>query len=222
MLRPGYDPDGFELPELCSRRRPPSTRTMGRRSLAASQTFGAHMGWADMATVVPIAERAAQAAIRADSEDPRAHHALGSVYLFTRRFEDSLSDNPNFSLAQGYYGLTLAYCGRWQEADLAVGRTLRLSPRDPFAAIYCGIAAYAQFVGRNYDEAMRLAPGAAQHLARLDRERNAHQTGRRPRALFGGLPPCRPEVAASLIPGRRSETEANSVLRDAHFVRSSA
>jgi hypothetical protein len=32
-----------------------------------------------------------------------------------------------------------------------------LSPRDPFSAIYTGIAAYSQFVGRNYDEAMRLA-----------------------------------------------------------------
>jgi hypothetical protein len=32
-----------------------------------------------------------------------------------------------------------------------------LSPRDPFCAIYNGIAAYAEFVGRNYDEAMRLA-----------------------------------------------------------------
>jgi tetratricopeptide (TPR) repeat protein len=75
-----------------------------------------------MASVVPIAERAALAAIRADSEDPWAHHALGSVYLFTRRFEDSLAElevalqlNPNFSLAQGYYGLTLSYCGRWEE-----------------------------------------------------------------------------------------------------------
>ena len=28
---------------------------------------------------------------------------------------------------------------------------------DPLAAVYCGIASYAQFVGRNYDEAMRLA-----------------------------------------------------------------
>ena len=45
--------------------------------LAASHTFSAHMGWADMATAVPIAERAALAAIRADSEDPWAHHALG-------------------------------------------------------------------------------------------------------------------------------------------------
>jgi hypothetical protein len=34
---------------------------------------------------------------------------------------------------------------------------LRLSPRDPSSAVYTGIAAYAQFVGRNYDEAIRLA-----------------------------------------------------------------
>ena len=132
--------------------------------LAASHTFSAHMGWADMATVVPIAERAALAAIRVDSEDPWAHYALGSVCLFTRRFDNSLAEfevalrlNPNFSLAQGYYGLTLSYCGRWEEADLAARRALRLSPRDPFSAVYYGIAAYAQFVGRNYEEAMRLS-----------------------------------------------------------------
>jgi hypothetical protein len=40
---------------------------------------------------------------------------------------------------------------------VAARRALRLSPRDPFSAIYCGIAAYAQFIGRNYDEAMRLS-----------------------------------------------------------------
>jgi tetratricopeptide (TPR) repeat protein len=117
--------------------------------LAASQTFSAHMGWADMTTTLPIAERAALAAVRADSEDPWAHHALGCVYLFTRRPDDSLAEfelalrlNPNFSLAQGFYGLALSYCGRWEEADRAARRALRLSPRDPFSAIYIGIAAY--------------------------------------------------------------------------------
>jgi TolB-like protein len=132
--------------------------------LATSQTFGAHMGWAEMAKMAPLAERAARTAISADSDDPWAHFALGCVYLFARRFDDSLSEfelalqlNPNFSLAQGYYGLTLAYCGRWEEADLAARRALRLSPRDPFSAIYCGINSYAQFVGHNYEEAMRLA-----------------------------------------------------------------
>ena len=132
--------------------------------LATSHTFSAHMGWEDTATAAPNAERAAASAILADSEDPWAHFALGGVYLFARRFDDSLAEfelalrlNPNFSMAQGYYGLVLAYCGRWQEAVSAAQRALLLSPRDPLSAIYCGIAAYAQFVGRNYDEAIRLA-----------------------------------------------------------------
>jgi tetratricopeptide (TPR) repeat protein len=132
--------------------------------LATSQTFGAHMGWEDMATVAPIAERAAKAATLADSEDPWAHLALGYVYLYARRFEDSTVEfetalrlNPNFSLAQGYYGLVLSYCGRWEEGCRTAARALRLSPRDPFSALYYGIGAYAHFVGRNYDEAIRLA-----------------------------------------------------------------
>jgi len=122
------------------------------------------MGWSDMAAVVPLAERAALAAIRADSEDPWAHNALGSVYLFRRRFEDSLAElevalrlNPNFSLAQGYYGLVLSYAGQGEEGSVAARRALRLSPRDPFSAVFCGIAAYAEFVGHNYDEAIRLS-----------------------------------------------------------------
>ncbi len=132
--------------------------------LAASYTFSAHMGWEDLSVVGPAAERAALAAIRADGEDPWAHFGMGCAQLFARRFDDSLAAfemalrlNPNFSLAQGYYGLCLAYCGRWEEASVAAARALRLSPRDPYSAIYCGIAAYAQFVGGNFSEAMRLA-----------------------------------------------------------------
>jgi tetratricopeptide (TPR) repeat protein len=132
--------------------------------LATSHTFGVQMGWEDTAAATPIVERAAQAAILADSEDPWAHLALGYVHQFMRRFEESLAEletalqlNPNFALANGYYGLTLSYCGRWQEAASAAAHALRLSPREPFSAIYYGIAAYAQFVGRHYEEAMRLA-----------------------------------------------------------------
>src|SRR5260370_23383386 len=57
--------------------------------LADSYTFGAHMGWTDLTTAVQIAERAALAAVLADSADPWAHHALGGVYLITRRFDSS-------------------------------------------------------------------------------------------------------------------------------------
>ena len=132
--------------------------------LATSHTFSAHMGWEDMASAMLIAERAAQAALLGDSDDPWAHVALGCVHLFARRFDDSLAAfewalrlNPNFPLAQGYYGLALSYCGQWQDALEAAQRALRLSPHDPLAAIYCGIASYAQFVGRQYAPAMRLA-----------------------------------------------------------------
>jgi TolB-like protein len=132
--------------------------------LATSHIFGAHMGWADMRAAVPIAEREALAAVEADTEDAWAHHGLAYTYLFARRFDDAVAEfelalrlNPNFSFAQAFYGVTLCYSGRWKEGDLAVRRALRLSPRDPSSTLYYGIAAYAQFIGRNYDEAIRLA-----------------------------------------------------------------
>jgi TolB-like protein len=132
--------------------------------LAACHTFSAHMGWEEMGRALEVAERSALSAIHADSEDAWAHYALASVYLFNRRFDDSLAEfelalklNPNFSPARGVYGVALAYCGRWEDGDRAAREALRLSPRDPFAAIYDGVAAYCQFLGRNYAEAIRLA-----------------------------------------------------------------
>jgi TolB-like protein/cytochrome c-type biogenesis protein CcmH/NrfG len=135
--------------------------------LGTSYMFTAHMGWMEMAAAMPVAERAARAAIRADDEDAWAHNALGHVDLFARRFEDSLAEfetalrlNPNFALAQGYYGLALSYCGRWQDADEAARRAIRFSPRDPYAPVYFGIAAYARFLGGDDEEAIRLAQEA--------------------------------------------------------------
>jgi TolB-like protein/cytochrome c-type biogenesis protein CcmH/NrfG len=132
--------------------------------LASSYIFTAHMGWADLPVTMAKAERAALDEIRVDGEDPWARYALAYVYLLARRFDDCLAEfelalqlNPNFSLAQAFYGLALAYCGRWKEASQATRGAMRLSPRDPFYALYCGIDAYAQFVGRKYDEAIRLS-----------------------------------------------------------------
>ncbi|MGH6714536.1 MAG: tetratricopeptide repeat protein, partial [Bradyrhizobium sp.] len=132
--------------------------------LASCHTFAAHMGWEDMSRAGPAAEHAALAAIRADSEDAWAHYALASVYLFNRRFDDCIAEfelalrlNPNFSPARGLYGVALSYRGRWEEGDRAARQALRFSPRDPFAGIYSGVAAYCQYIGRNYDEAALLA-----------------------------------------------------------------
>jgi TolB-like protein len=139
---------------------------------AVSRAFGGHMGWQDAAAGVPVVERMAREAVRADAEDPWAHLALATAYVHLGRFDDSLAEfelalslNPNFSLAQGYYGLVLSGVGRWQEGAEAARRALRLSPRDPFSGLYSGIAAYAEFVGRNYDEAIRLAREAIRQRA---------------------------------------------------------
>jgi len=132
--------------------------------LAVSHTFGAQMGWEDAASATAIAAHAADMAVRADSDDPWAHLALACAHAYGRRMEHSLTAfetalrlNPNFSLAQGFYGLVLAWNGRWREGADAARRAMRLSPHDPLLAIYCGVAAYAAYTGRDYAEAIRLA-----------------------------------------------------------------
>jgi TolB-like protein/Tfp pilus assembly protein PilF len=173
--------------------------------LATSYMFTAHMGWADIIVGSETAERLALSALRADSEDPWAHHALGGVYLLARRFDDSLAEyelalrlNPNFALAQGYYGLSLSYSGRWQEGDEAARRALRLSPRDPFSAVYYGIAAYAQYLGRNYEEAMRLSREAL-------RQRGDFVGAHRVLTAAAGMIGQRDVAAASLAGLRRAQ-----------------
>jgi tetratricopeptide (TPR) repeat protein len=63
--------------------------------------------------------------------------------------------------------LALCYCGRTQDAYEAVQRAIRQSPRDPSLAIYYGVAAYARFIERRYDEAIALARDAIRHRGDL-------------------------------------------------------
>jgi TolB-like protein/Tfp pilus assembly protein PilF len=142
--------------------------------LATSHLLGAHLGWAEFAKAVPIAERAAVAAVQLDREDAWAHTALGSVYFSTRRLDDALSEfetalrlNPNFCLAQGYYALALSYASRTEDSFEAAQRAIRLSPRDPALAINYAIAGYARFLSRQYEEAIALAREAIRHRGDL-------------------------------------------------------
>ena len=71
-------------------------------------------------------------------------------------YETALRLNPNFSLAQAGYALVLSWVARGREGAEAARRAIRLSPRDPFSAIYYGVAGYAAFVERDYGESIRL------------------------------------------------------------------
>jgi len=135
--------------------------------LSSSYTFSAHMGWVEASAVVPLAENAALAAVRIDAYDAWAHHALGATYLISSQFDEAISElelalmlNPSFSHAQNYYATALAFSGRWRDAIGAVGRALRLSPRDPLLALNYGSASLAHYFGGNYEEAIRQAQTA--------------------------------------------------------------
>jgi tetratricopeptide (TPR) repeat protein len=167
--------------------------------------FCTHMGWAEIETAVPIARRAALAAIQSDSEDAWPHHALACAHLFERRVADALAEfelalrlNPNFSPARGYYSLALSYSGRWADADRAAHRALYLSPRDPFAQVYSGIRGFAQFLGGNYAEAIRLASEAT-------RERSEFAGGYRVLTASAGMAGATDMAAHALARLRRAQ-----------------
>jgi TolB-like protein/Tfp pilus assembly protein PilF len=135
--------------------------------LGASYSFGAHMGWSNHRVVLPLAERAALAAVRLDSEDPWAHHALGGVYVLLRRHDDGLAAqelalhlNPSFSFAQNFYASALAFSGRWQEGVEAADRAMRLNPRGTFVALNYATGAFAHYVGGNYAQAVQMSQAA--------------------------------------------------------------
>src|SRR5215813_3446148 len=150
----------------CWRRRSRSTRTTVRPSESLPPAIHSAPTWVGRTWQAPcrlpnaLRWRRSRGTARTLGRTTRWAASICSRGVSKTRWPSSswrYTFNPNFSLAQGYYGLALSYCGRWKEADEAARRALRLSPRDPFAAVYAGIAAYAQFIGRNYNEAMQLA-----------------------------------------------------------------
>ena len=82
--------------------------------LATSHTFSAHMGWADMATTAPIAERAARAAIRADSEDPAVDGRRARRACPPRRDEHTCDGGASSGcgkLGNDYRAITIGLAG---------------------------------------------------------------------------------------------------------------
>src|SRR5262249_59364271 len=56
----------------------------------------------------------------------------------------------------GWRGWMLVWEGHGREGAEPARGALRLSPRDPFAAIFYGVAAYAAYVERDYAESIAL------------------------------------------------------------------
>jgi adenylate cyclase len=112
--------------------------------------------------------RTAEKAITLDHSDEYAHWILGIVYgqhlgryeAAFAAFRRALEINPNFSLAYGSYGTTLAYAGLAEEAIEKTQIAIRLNPCDPSLFFrYTGLS-FAYFVKGDYDTANKWAERA--------------------------------------------------------------
>ena len=138
------------------------------------------LGWTyvslfNMAALRPIGEFTDTAfdigtrAVALDNEEPWAHLVLGLSHARQRRSElavahlsQSVHLNPNFAL--GYSGLGYAFaCGGEPERGLqSLEQALRLSPRDPFLAIYAPTVRYmALFALGRYEETLAVCRATA-------------------------------------------------------------
>jgi adenylate cyclase len=107
------------------------------------------------------AQQMAERAVTLDQSDEYAHWILGIIYgQHLGRYEAAFSEfrraleiNPNFSLAYGSYGTTLAFAGLADESLEKTQVAIRLNPRDPSMFFrYTGLS-LAYFVKGDYETA---------------------------------------------------------------------
>jgi adenylate cyclase len=112
--------------------------------------------------------RTAEKAITLDHSDEYAQWILGIVYgqhlgryeAAFAAFRRALEINPNFSLAYGSYGTTLAFAGLADQSLEKTAIAIRLNPRDPSLFFrYTGLS-LAHFVKGDYDTASQWAERA--------------------------------------------------------------
>jgi TolB-like protein/Flp pilus assembly protein TadD len=133
------------------------------------------LGWThitsfNLDTRRPIRESTEQAlasgarAVLLDEEDPWGHLVLGLGHarrrhpeLALRHLGRALELSPSFALAHAGLGYALACGGQPERGLAALEEALRLSPQDPFLAIYAPVARYmALFALGRYEETIAL------------------------------------------------------------------
>ncbi len=181
--------------------------------LAFALLFSGHVGWRQLESVRDRAHALATKAINIDDQDAWAHIALGYSHAINRLPDEAILEcskavslNPNFALAYGYRGLTLAHAGRSEEAIKDIDMALSLSPKDAQNALFVTAAGVAHYLAGRYDEAatcaeegIRIRPGfVAGHrvqcaaLAQGGRMAEAH-------AALQKIKQLQPDVSATLL-----------------------
>jgi DNA-binding SARP family transcriptional activator/TolB-like protein len=120
-------------------------------------------GWADdPKAAIAVAGELAERAIMVDPHDARIMTIAGHVraYLHGRLHEAvalherALSLNPNLAMAWALSAATHAYLGDADEAALRYQRYKQLSPLDPYAFMFDGVATLIHLLRRDHERAV--------------------------------------------------------------------
>lgn len=138
--------------------------------LAEAYSMEMLFGWADSSEqAAGEAFRAATRAIELDDTDASAHCALAFVHLLGRQHdaaiescERALSLNPNLAQAEAVRGGVYCWTGDYDATIQHMGRSERLSPRDPILNFFGIARATAEFCASHYEKAAELAKKATE------------------------------------------------------------
>jgi adenylate cyclase len=183
--------------------------------LAVAELSAVVRGSSDTDTAMLVAEQHVHAALTLDDNDPWSHFSLGQLETLRSQQEEAIGAyrraielNPNFALAHGCMGGSLAYAGKSGAALEAIERAQRMSPYDPFGPVFSHFAATAHFAIEDY------AKGADCERRAL-RQRPALLPSRRMLAAclvgLGQVDDARPIISELLKLDPR-----NSIRRDAY------
>ncbi len=183
--------------------------------LAVAEMHRAVWGGYNIETALSAARQHAQAALALDDDDPWSYFSSGFVELAASKYDGAIAwfrraieMNQNFALAHGYLAGAFAFGGQPDTALEEVDRAIRMSPRDPFNAIYLHFAAVAHFAAERYAE------GVACEEKLLRERRNVPFALRYLAACYVGLEQL--DKARAAISALLRLTPESSINRDAY------
>jgi len=208
---------------------PQSAKGYQLTACAAGHLF--MMGFAaDPSQMQAEALRTAEKAITLDHSDEYAHWMLGIVYgqhlgrydAAFAAFERALEINPNFSLAYGSYGTTLAYAGLADESLEKTHTAIRLNPRDPSLFFRYSGMSFAYFVKGDYPSASQWAERAVANkptwwfgLALAAATQSLMSRPEQARQAIGQLTDLLPGISTGRLPGLAIKIEFLDRLKQA-------
>jgi eukaryotic-like serine/threonine-protein kinase len=135
------------------------TYALAYSGLAACDITSANFGFAAPKESFPKAKEAVLKALELDDTLAEAHASLGLIKTYydwdwsggEKEYQRAISLNPGYAKAYAFYGIALAYLGRFGEAIAEEKRALEL---DPVSATTNWDVGYLFLLARQYDQAI--------------------------------------------------------------------